>query len=98
MGTLTKEEQETMDMMPTWLALAPVTAFETAQAMFINEEMTSPADFNAVDMTARLQLAIEFREIWSQRVPHWTELIAANQAGKLQEEIDAINMAYTSGL
>jgi hypothetical protein len=78
-----------------WLALDPVQAHDRALRQFLHEELPLDAQFTASDLTAALQLAIEFdTQIWPHRVPERFELVQAEAAGTLEQTIIELNNEF----
>lgn len=94
MSNLTPAEQARIDLMPTWLALAPVKAKEDAHRRFLAEELGTDVELTAQTMTAGFVLTAEFNEIWPHPIPDIAELVEARDQGRLPEKVAEINTAF----
>lgn len=97
MGALAPDELAGQQMNPTWRALVPVKSYYDAMAQFLREEYPSGTLFDVAGVNVALKLCIEFNEIWSHRVPTCWELVLADRAGRLPEQIQAFNDAFAQG-
>lgn len=99
MGAPNAFEEAASRLHPQWATLAPVKDFHEAMKMFLLEELPKGTTYSPEGLTAANHLCNEFRnDIWTHRIPDVGELVHADGAGHLQEEIDAINLAYANGL
>lgn len=90
------DEKAMHAMWPIWMQLDAVRARDEALGRFILEELPPGTKADEAGMTAGLQLALEFQEIWPNAVPECWELVQADRAGRLTEKIEELNAEFAA--